>query len=673
MKASKLGKRLTIGIVVAIALLLGATRPAEAALTSSEKAVIRDFVSGAHAEHAAKVRSLVARTDLTPEESMSALAEAVAPVPFTDQRAIFLREMAFGVSSAASRPLLAQAVVRALLTRADVVFQKYVGGLDHEPRAIAELVAIYGFIDGTISNAGRPTLAAHDGNAGVSAAAYEDCSKELREHVERNARWLKGDGVVAESLGRVRAQAQVALLDMLPDGLTRRVDAADRLGLTGARRQILGEWGILLEDAGRLDDAKAQKVHQALARLPGARADLEVVYAGDDRGLLRGRGLVAFAGGAGTAEANPFGDELTASPVDVGISAIVQDLAVSAVKRALENRGELRAQAEHDAAAAHGDPTRMLGKPHAPSIEHVIGSAAHLLLLDAPRAVDLAFVRVVDGRPEGAAILSDAIGALAAFAVTPNANASGAAPAGLSLELGKGTGAVTMSAIRLAPNGSAIGFTLEGHTWAIDRGGAGAAVAGVKRDGQPLSLAFLPTARTPLHEGTSWSDAGLSFTKLHGTPRAGIAPAEKGGAPTVKLVGGGFKGYDAIATTAPGEDFVLEGDLVVRGGPGGLAFRAVTGRDAVRGALLIVTPGGRAAIATSDDAGDEALLAAPIDPAPTMPVHVKITVKGTKVEAVVGTTTLTGTLPATLAKGDVGLIAKRGAFVELAAFSLKKK
>jgi hypothetical protein len=666
--------KLGAALVLATTLLLGA-RSAEAALTSSEKGQIRDFVASARAENAVRVRSLVARTDLTAEESLSALSEAVAPVPFTDQRGVFLRELAFGLSSASSRSLLAHAVTRAMLARADAVFQRYVGGLDHEPRAIGELVAIYAFLDGTIANAGRPTLAAHDASAGISAATYEDCSKELREHVERNARWLKGDGAVAESVGRVRAQAQVALLDMLPDGLTRRVDAADRLALKGARRQILTDWGILLQDAGKLDDAKALKVREALVRLPGARADLEVIYVGEDRGPLRARGLVGFASPTGTADANPWGDELSPATVDTTLSAVVHDLAVLAAKRALDNRGELRLQAEHDAGAAQSDPGRMLGRPRAPSVDHVIGSAAHLLVLDAPRTLDLAFVRALGGRPESAALLSDAIGALASFAAT-SAPGTGTPPpaAGLSLELGKGAGAVTMSQVRLAPNGSAIGFTLDGHAWAIDRTAPKFTVTGVTRDGQVLSLSQLPTAKTPLRDASTWSDAGLTFTKLRGTPRAGIAPpAEKGASPTVKLVGSGPKGYDTIVTSAPGDDFVLEGELAVRGAPGGIALRAGNGRDAVRGAMLVVTPGGRATLITSDDQGNEAMLAAPIDPAPGMPTHIKITVKGTKIEAVVGATTLSGTLPATLAKGDVGLVAKRGGSVDLAGFSLKKK
>lgn len=481
---------------LAATLTLLCTSAAHAVLSSSEKGQIRDFVSSARAENAVRVRSLVARTDLTAEESIAALSEAVVPVPFTDARAVFLRELTFGVSSASSRPLLAHAVTRALLLRADAVFQKYVGGLDHEPRAIAELVAIYSFLDGTIANAGRPTLAAHDPSAGISAAAYDDCSKELRDHVERNARWLKGDGVVAESLGRVRAQAQAALLDMLPDGLTRRVDASDRLGFQGARRKILTEWGILFADAGKLDDAAVGRVHEGLTRAPGARVDLGVIYAGEDRGPLRARGIVAFVGG-GAGDANPFGDELTPSKVDPSTATIVQDLVVLAVKRALDNRGELRLQAEHDAAAAQGQASagKMLGKPRAPSVEHVVGAAAYLLVLDAPRALDLAFVRAVGGHPESAAILSDAIGALAAFPV-----ASTDAAAGLTLDLGKGSASTKVTAIRLAPNGAALGFTLEGHAWAITRGAPSFYVTGITRDAEVLSLGHLATARTPLRD-----------------------------------------------------------------------------------------------------------------------------------------------------------------------------
>jgi hypothetical protein len=188
-----------------------------------------------------------------------------------------------------------------------------------------------------------------------------------------------------------------------------------------------------------------------------------------------------------------------------------------------------------------------------------------------------------------------------------------------------------------------------------------------------VTLAFLSTARTPLKDGGPWTEAGWTFSKMRGTPRAGLVPpADKGGNVTVKLVGFASKGYDAISTPPPSEDFVLEGDLVVTGAPGGLAFRAVNGRDAVRGGLLVVDPNGKTTLASSDDAGIETPLATPID-TPQLPVHVKISVTGMKVDAVVGGTTLSGTLPSALKRGEVGLVAKGGAHVNVGQLSARKK
>jgi hypothetical protein len=637
--------------------LLFCAGTAEAALTQSEKAQVKDLVARGQLDQVARVRALVARTDLTAEESISAIVDAFSAVPFDDKRYAFARELVFGGASTASRPLLAHGTTKALIARAEGIYQKYIGGLEHEPRAIAEVVGIYMFLDDRIANAGRPTSTAHDPNAGIPASTYDDCAKAFRDHVDQNARWLKGDSTIGEAAGRVRAQAQVTLLDMLPDGTTRRVDAADRLGLKGARRQILTDWGILLEDAGKLDDAAAERVRQVMMRLPGARADLEVVYAGEDRGPIHARGLVAFAGGSGL-DTYPFGEELAPGQYDAQLSAVAQDLAVIAAKHALDNRGELRLQAERDVTAARA-AGQFLGRLRAPTIDHAIGAAVHALIVDAQRTIDLAMVRYLGGKPESLALLSDAIGVLAAFA--PAGGAS------LSIDVGKSGGTTTMSQIRLAPNGVATSVALEGHTWSLER-------SAPRRDGQAITLAHLTTARTPLKDGSQWTESGLTFTKVHGTPRAGIAPsADKNVGPTVKLVGVGAKGYDAISTPAPGDDFVVEGDLDVSGGPGGIAFRAVSGRDAVRGALLVVDPKGRTVLATSDDSGTEALLAAPIDPSPGTPVHVKISVTGTKVEAIVGSQTMNGNLPATLKKGEIGLVARAGAHVDLAKLVFKKK
>src|SRR5262245_19244269 len=102
-----------LAALVSAAVVFGAA-PASAALTSSEKGQIRDFVATAHMENAHRVRSLIARTDLTPEESIAALTEAVAPVAFSDARGRFVKEVVFGGASDASRPILALSAVKAL-------------------------------------------------------------------------------------------------------------------------------------------------------------------------------------------------------------------------------------------------------------------------------------------------------------------------------------------------------------------------------------------------------------------------------------------------------------------------------------------------------------------------------------------------------------------------------
>lgn len=640
--------RAALSLLICLAGLASA-KESRAALTSSEKAQLRDFVASARIENAGRVRTLVARTDHTEAESIAAFVEAVAPVPWTPERAAFVKEVVFGGASAASRPLLAVATTNALLARADSVYQKYTGGLDHEPRAISELVSLYAFLDTEVANAPK--------QAGIPVASYEAASKAMRDHVEKNPRWLKGDGAIAESGGRVRAQAQTLLFDLLPEVTTRKVDAADRLGLKGSRRQILIDWGILVEDGGKIDDAKAAAIRAVLARLPGARDGVEVIFAGEDRGgQLRARGTVAYVGAPG-ADAYPFDNDVSTGAFDAATAAIALDLSVLAARRALDKNADLKKQSEADAIAARFDPKKLLGRPRGPGVDQVVGAAVHLLVLDPARALDLAFMRHIDGRRESAALLSDALGALAVFSASPS-----------PLDLAK-----PATALKLASNGAATGFTFDGKTWVLDRGGANGAVTKVTRDGAAVALGHLPSARLPAHEGMSWSDGGYTFTKMRGTPQVGLAGGEKG--ISIKLVGTGAKGYDAAGTIPSADDYVVEGDVKVSGAPGGLAIRAVQGRDAVRGAILVFIPsaGGRTMLAAADDAGAESLVGQAIDPTPAMPVHVKITVNGTKVEAVVGSSTIYGTLPATLAKGEVAVIAKKGSTVEVTGFTVKKK
>ena len=185
---------------------------------------------------------------------------------------------------------------------------------------------------------------------------------------------------------------------------------------------------------------------------------------------------------------------------------------------------------------------------------------------------------------------------------------------------------------------------------------------------------MLPGARVPVSEGAVWSSSGLVFAKMQGSPRAGIAPG-----PRVRLVGAGARGYDAIATAAPGDDVLVEGDVTPTG-PVALAVRAIAGKDAWKGVLLALTPGvagaagapARASIRAIDEAGKETELAAPVDLPAAMPLHVKIVVKGSKLDASIGGVALKATVPPAFAHGDVALGARKGAALDVAGWSVRR-
>jgi hypothetical protein len=672
----------SLPIALAACLALSAsTTVAHAALTVSEQAQIKSFVAEARPASALRVRAMVARPDLSADESASALRDAVAPVAFTEARAVYLRELLFGPASAPSRPMLSIAVTRAVLARADEVLTRAGGDLEAPASAasLAELSRIYAFLDAELANAGRGTGAARETSAGITTTSYEECAMAIAAHVARHPRALRGDAVLGAALVPVRAELQLALLDMMNDTPTRKVDAAGRLGLAGPRRALLTELGLLLIDDGQADAARIDRVRAILSRLPGARADVEALYYGDAKPTLKARGAIValkspLEGTRAAAQAAAVfgdGDEVEGAAIDAPSAELARELATLAVKRALDARPELRAEADRDWKAAGGDPKKVLGVPDGGSLEATLAAAAQLLVLDAPRAIDLAMVRALAGRPESAALLADTLGALAAYAPATSTPSGIAVPLGRARKDGADGGSETVLAtgLKLTPAGAVTSFTFQAHTWTFDRPGGAAPT--VKRDGAPLTLAMLPGARVPVSEGAVWSSSGLVFAKMQGSPRAGIAPG-----PRVRLVGAGPRGYDAIATAAPGDDVLVEGD-VTPAGPVALAVRAIAGKDAWKGVLLVLAPGvagapWRASIRSTDEAGKETELAPPVDLPAATPLHVKLVVRGSKLDATVGGVALKATVPPAYAHGDVALGARKGASLDVAGWSVRR-
>jgi len=435
-----------------VAVLLTWASEALATLTPSEVEQVHYEVAAArNVEH---VRALVARPDLSLDEASDAVTGALSGTALDSVHAEYLRDLVFGSNQPASRPTLAVAVVRGLVARADALLEQ-TAALASNTRALAEVARAYALVE---------DIVAADAAANIPETSRADCAQALAQHVARNLRLLGPDAAVGPAVASVRAQAAIALLDATPPSAGRRVDVANELVLSGARRAALIELGTLVLDQGG-SDARVLAIRRWL-ELPGVREGAEVVVLGaPPLAPLRARGGVVLAaapaGGspALTEATSPWGSEVAAPPIDEATLALVHDLMSVAMRRALELRPLLRAAVARDGG------------------ERGVVMMAAMLEIDARRTLDAAATRLFAGKRESMAWLSDAVGALAVF----SGPAKGAD--GLTVPLGHaetGGPAVFATRVSLDATGAASALRFGARTWRIARDERGA-VTGLSR------------------------------------------------------------------------------------------------------------------------------------------------------------------------------------------------
>ncbi|HEY8089812.1 MAG TPA: hypothetical protein VIF09_18255 [Polyangiaceae bacterium] len=609
-----------------VAGVVSAAVPARAALTASEAAEVRGYVETL--THADRVRALVARPDLGADESAAVMTSALAGAGLDERRMAFLGDVVHGGPSAASRPVLAAAVVRALLGRAETIYAQHPADLA-QSAGLGEIGRAYWFVAGEVSSP----------EAGLTESTRAEIAKALAEHFAREAGVLHLDVAVPVPVARLRTQAAISLLDAMPDVPTRRVDAADRLALTGVRRAALVETGILVTDSVG-SDGRVSDVRGLLERLPGAREGVEAVFSGDARAAFRGKAPAVATDDAGPGAlsdaASPWSPEAGPPAMEASTLAVARGLADAAVRRAVDRRPALRASVDHDGPAA------------------VAGTGA-MLAIDGPRTLLVAAARSMAGKQDTLAAFADALGALAVFAPP-------APPAdGLAVALGHGR----VTHLSLEPSGTVSAFHFENHQWRIERDPSGG-VVGLRRDGAAVTPAMFPSARVAATEAASWKGEGLVLARLSGAPRAVI-----GAGPKVRLVGSSV--HDCVSTPAPADDVSLDADIHVDGAPGGLVLRALPGASSFKGVSLLLLPGtpAHALLLTADGSGND-LAAAPAVPVPPGTLHVHLVARADHVEATLGALHLTATLPKDLAHGDIAIRAYPGSTVEVSALRIAK-
>jgi hypothetical protein len=288
----------------------------------------------------------------------------------------------------------------------------------------------------------------------------------------------------------------------------------------------------------------------------------------------------------------------------------------------------------------------------------VITGAARLLLLDAPRALDLALVRAGEGHPEPLEQLVIALTALAGDA------------AKLTLGVTRETGAVDpVELTDVKREGILVSsFMMNGKRYTLAAGKDGFVGA---VDGSIPKLTTLGGFRARPRPGTSWAAPGnVTFDKLYGDPRAVSLDDGR------FIVQGTKGGFDAIASGDEIFDMSASATLLPSGAGGGLLVRGSPGDLSYAGiALMLDADAGRAQLLIVDGRGKATELspAEPLPPPGPEGYTITLEVVADKVTGTVGKLKLTGKLGRAVAEGRAGIATKANGRVEVRRFKVQNK
>jgi hypothetical protein len=646
-----------------------ATVEASAALTDSERGQIRSFIEGGELSTVPRLRALVARPDMSEQEAASAMAAAIRTQAFDDDMDRYLSALLFGPSSLASRSVVAPAVVRALLARADTIYSQAPGDPMRASGGSAdELFHIHGFVDGMLAQARTSETR---GSVGLQSNALRSVAEAYAEHIDRHRRWL-GFGTKLEGRA-ILLRAQTSLvLQACAEGQQTRDEIARTLGLGATTRGFYVRTGALLDDGGVGPEVRLEEIGAILEAVPRGLDGVAMVLVTKTplADLRSRRDLLMLRTPLGPVA--PRRDDLWPESVRLGdpeaaIFEAAERATSHAAGLALKSDTALETAARSAMARAMGngafgylapwlidasldpDATRRRD-PVSPS--SFVAASATMLLLDARRTIDLAAMRYLSGRPETFEQVELGLRLL----VPPSSPTQGRAVLRLGRIGPDGVRAVDVP-IELT-DGVVTSLELDGHRFAMVFAEDGR-LDRVTRDEGPFTLAQLPTARVPTTAGDRWSVGDREFVRLAGHPHLGAL-----GATQIALEPGEGE-LGAIYTSAPWEDQRVTSEIdVAAGHAGGVLVRGSTGSGGFQGvALMIQCEQSRcsAGLRTFDGTGAERALGREVDVVRRdagFPVVLEI--RDETITATVAGTKLRGRLDGALTPGHVGWVVRSG-------------
>jgi len=558
---------------------------ADATLTDSEKAQIRDFYTRGNAVNAPRVRALLARPDLSPDEIREAFITAASDAPFDEKHEKFVRDLLFGPASQASRSELMAPVIEGLLARATAVL----GSPGNELDRADELVRIHGFVTADVARATRTVEGS--GAAAIRSDAIKSVVQAYRAHLAAPALSSK---TLSTTLRPARVQAELALAELARD-VHARPDVAAWVAHSPQTQAVFARTGVLVHGMAGAPPAKADSVARMVDAFPQATRGLSVLWIDKPwpRQLILPRGMVvahARLGGSGSVPSEMlWSSSVEPTKADAALAEVAyvlsragaanllssdaafQKSASLAVIRARKaGLGAFLAVATTRAPVALGDPASI-------SEQSLLTHTTKLLLLDAPRALALALSHASAERYEPMEQFALALGLLAtdsagALVKTKPLGAVGPTGATKSVQVGALTGTP----------GRIDAFVFGALRIELKRAEDGA-ITGVTVDGAAIDASKLELARSPTTPGPGWA---LPATKASPPRRfelmTGLAEMgfPRSGTLLVRAVGAE---QAAVHSASPGPEYSVSG-RVLRGAPGSaLVLRAKAVNQAISG------------------------------------------------------------------------------------------
>jgi len=594
---------------LAAALAIGTwTSPADATLTDSEKAQVRDFYTRGDSVNAPRVRALLARPDLSSGEIRETFTAAARGTRFDEKHEKFVRDLLFGPASQASRSELLTPIIEGLLARASAVISAPGG----EVARADELMRIHGFVTSDVARATR--TAKGTGAAAIRSDALKSVVQAYRAHLAAPALDSKN---LSATLRPVRVQAELALAELARD-VHPRSDIATWVAHSPQTRTAFARTGVLVHGLAGAPVAKSHSVVRMVEAFPQATRGLSVLWIDKPwpRQLILPGGMVVaqarLGGSSSVASETLWSSSVEPAKADAAMAEVAYVLSRAGAANLLASDAAFRKSAALAIVRARRAglggflavaTTRVpiaLGDPSSISEQSMLTHTTKLLLLDAPRALALAIAHASAEQYEPMEQFALALGLLAA-------DGGGTLAATTSLgavELTGATKTVQVQALVGTP-ARLDAFTFGELQIELTRAGDGA-VTGVQVDGAAIDLKKLELARSPTTPGPAWAVAAtkassqLRFELMTGLAEMGFPTS------STLLVRAMGDARAAVHAASPGPEYSISG-RVLRAAPGSaVMLRARVDNRAISGVAIEFRGSGKARSArfvTFDDRG----------------------------------------------------------------------